>query len=238
VAWDSICAGEAAQLCGVEPAPNDACADRIEITDGVHDFTTVGATTDGNPSAVCSAFGVDQIFNDIWYNYTATCDGTLTVHTCGASFDTRIAVYEGIDCLPTADPIGCNDDAEAGTPCSGTLQSYLEVPVQCGQVYKIRVGAFAATQFGSGQLTVSCAGTPCPDTNCPDCVTSATFAPPPDGNIDAADLAFLLGEWGPNAGSCADTVTSATFAPPPDGVVDAADLAFLLGAWGSPHTCP
>jgi hypothetical protein len=68
-------------------------------------------------------------------------------------------------------------------------------------------------------------------------VTSATFAPPPDGNVDAADLAFLLGAWGPNPGSCADTVTSATFAPPPDGTVDAADLAALLGAWGTPG-CP
>ncbi len=66
-----------------------------------------------------------------------------------------------------------------------------------------------------------------------DCVTSSTFAPPPDGVVDAADLAFLLGAWGPGAG-CADTVTSSTFAPPPDGVVDAADLAALLGAWGNP----
>ena len=68
---------------------------------------------------------------------------------------------------------------------------------------------------------------------CPaDSVSSSTFQPPPDGQVDAADLAFLLGEWGDNPGSTADLVTSATFAPPPDGVVDAADLAILLGAWG------
>jgi hypothetical protein len=86
---------------------------------------------------------------------------------------------------------------------------------------------------GNFDLEISCdADDPggCPQ----DCVTTATFAPPPDGNVDAADLAFLLGEWGAAPGSCADTVTSATFAPPPDGVVDAADLAALLGAWGSP----
>ena len=69
---------------------------------------------------------------------------------------------------------------------------------------------------------------------CPgDLVSSATFQPPPDGTVDAADLAFLLGDWGVNPGSPADIVTSATFAPPPDGVVDAADLAFLLGEWGA-----
>jgi hypothetical protein len=232
IAWDGICAGEAATMCGVTAPENDDCADRIDISDGVTAFTTVGATTDGVGDPLCLSFSSDQIFNDIWYNYEATCDGTLTIHTCGASYDSRIAVYEGTTC-PTGSAIACNDDAAAG-PCSGTLQSYLEVAVECGQVYKIRVGAFSTTGFGSGNITISCAGTPCPTEPCPDCVTSATFAPPPDGNVDAADLAFLLGAWGACPGCCPDTVTSATFAPPPDGVVDAADLAFLLGAWGTP----
>jgi hypothetical protein len=65
-----------------------------------------------------------------------------------------------------------------------------------------------------------------------DLVSSATFQPPPDGVVDAADLAYLLGAWGANDDSAADIVTSATFQPPEDGVIDAADLAFLLGAWG------
>lgn len=45
-----------------------------------------------------------------------------------------------------------------------------------------------------------------------------------DSVIDAADLAVLLGAWGPNPGDPADFNS--------DGVVDAADLAPLLGAWG------
>jgi len=65
-----------------------------------------------------------------------------------------------------------------------------------------------------------------------DLVSNATFAPPGDGMIDGADLAFLLGEWGRNPGSIADMVNGATFQPPADGVVDGADLAFLLSAWG------
>jgi hypothetical protein len=69
---------------------------------------------------------------------------------------------------------------------------------------------------------------------CPaDFVTSDTFQPFGDGQVDGADLAYLLGEWGANPGSLADIVTGTTFQPPPDGVVDAADLAFLLGAWGA-----
>jgi hypothetical protein len=85
------------------------------------------------------------------------------------------------------------------------------------------VGGFWAA---GGEPVVACVG---------DFVSSATFQPPPDGQVDAADLAFLLGDWGANPGSPADMVTSVTFAPPPDGVVDAADLAVLLGAWGA---CP
>ncbi len=48
-----------------------------------------------------------------------------------------------------------------------------------------------------------------------------------DGNVDAFDLAGLLGAWGPNPGHPADFDG--------DGNVDGADLAVLLGAWGP---CP
>ena len=45
-----------------------------------------------------------------------------------------------------------------------------------------------------------------------------------DGQTDAADLALLLGAWGPNPGNPADLNN--------DGDVNAADLSLLLGAWG------
>lgn len=44
------------------------------------------------------------------------------------------------------------------------------------------------------------------------------------GTVDAADLAVLLGAWGPNPGHPADLDGNRT--------VDAADLAALLGGWG------
>ena len=46
-----------------------------------------------------------------------------------------------------------------------------------------------------------------------------------DGEVSAADLAQLLGAWGPNPGHPADFNA--------DDVVNAADLAQLLGAWGT-----
>ena len=45
-----------------------------------------------------------------------------------------------------------------------------------------------------------------------------------DGDVDAGDLAILLGSWGPNGGHPADFNG--------DGAVNAADLAVLLGTWG------
>lgn len=80
-------------------------------------------------------------------------------------------------------------------------------------------------------LIVSCT----PPANCVGDFAGPNFQPPGDGTVDAADLAFLLGQWGPNPGSDADVVNSVNFGPPPDGVVDAADLAAVLGAWGR---CP
>jgi subtilisin family serine protease len=71
---------------------------------------------------------------------------------------------------------------------------------------------------------------------CPaDVVTSSTSQPPPDGRVDAADLAYLLSQWGPGAPSLADVASSMTFVLPADGEVNAADLAILLGSWGE---CP
>jgi hypothetical protein len=49
-----------------------------------------------------------------------------------------------------------------------------------------------------------------------------------DGDVDAADLAILLGAWGPcsDPGNCPADLDG-------DGDVDAADLGAFLGDWGS-----
>ncbi len=63
-----------------------------------------------------------------------------------------------------------------------------------------------------------------------DPLNTAPLAPPTvaedldgDGTVGGADLAALLGAWGPCQGCPADLTA--------DGSVDAADLALLLGAW-------
>ena len=64
-----------------------------------------------------------------------------------------------------------------------------------------------------------------PDPGCPKDLTG-------DGEINAADLANLLGKWGPTPPPCPPFEAS-DFDQDCD--VDAADLANLLGAWGP---CP
>ena len=68
------------------------------------------------------------------------------------------------------------------------------------------------------------------------CVTGLTFGPNPpeanadlnnDGSVNAADLAIVLGAWGPCGASCCVADLDL------DGAVSAADLALLLGAWST-----
>ena len=46
-----------------------------------------------------------------------------------------------------------------------------------------------------------------------------------DGQVEAFDLAIVLGSWGPCEGCAADFNG--------DSVIDASDLAVLLGVWGA-----
>ncbi|QOI99089.1 MAG: hypothetical protein HRU70_00725 [Phycisphaeraceae bacterium] len=159
---------------GVVPPTNDTCANRSGISLGLTPFSTFGAATDGPAHNDCGAGGL--IYNDIWFNYPAQCDGLLRVSTCDSPFDSRIAVYLGSGCdnLP-ARLLACNDNADGcGTGSSVT------VPVSSGNNYTIRVGGSNPTVRGTAGLLLECIN-PCrPDFN-------------RDGFLDFFDLdAFVL----------------------------------------------
>jgi hypothetical protein len=140
--WDESCADLALASCSC----NDLCEQATPLSDGATPFTTAGAVTDGQIEAVCVTPE-----NDVWFDYTATCTGVLTVDTCtGTAFDSVLKVYDGCAC-PTIQPsLDCNDD-----DCG--LQSLVEVDgVVEGSCYKVRVGAFGAGTTGEGTLTVVC----------------------------------------------------------------------------------
>jgi len=139
---------------------NDDCANAIAVGD-VTDlaFNTSGASFDGG--------GTCQSAPNIWYCYTAPCDGIATISLCGSGYDTKMAVYDGCTCDPFPAQLSCNDDF-----CS--LQSQVSIPVTEGNSYLIEVGGYGSNS-GPGVLNISteCGSAP-PNDNCSD-VTPVTL---------------------------------------------------------------
>ncbi|MGA1632858.1 MAG: dockerin type I repeat-containing protein, partial [Phycisphaerales bacterium] len=96
------------------------------------------------------------------------------------------------------------------------LQSQVTFEAVCGQGYYIQFGAYGTTGFGSGNLSIGCAGgDPCGDPGIPGDLNG-------DGIVNAADLNILLAAWGTDS-PIADINE--------DGIVNAADLNILLANW-------
>ena len=76
--------GDTATKVAPGPVLNDLCADASPITDGATVYSTVGANTDGAGLGVACDFD-GQTYHDIWFTYTATCTGDLTLSTCNAA---------------------------------------------------------------------------------------------------------------------------------------------------------
>ncbi len=121
-------------------------------------FTTIGTTPDGPQGCLNSP--------NIWYCYTATCTGPARVSLCGSEYDTKMAVYDGVDPF-TANLIGCNDDF-----CG--LQSEITFDAAEGTIYLIELGGYGSNT-GDGIMTIECVVCdPPPNDNCED-VTPVTL---------------------------------------------------------------
>ena len=131
--------------------PNDDCANAIPVLGGSSTpFNTAGATTEGGQES-CGT-----LQSDLFYTYTATATGQLTVSACDAGIGRAIAVYDGCGCtLAPFSAIACADDG-----CS--LGPLVQVPVTAGNCYLIRVGASIIGE-GSGTLNVSLDAAPAND---------------------------------------------------------------------------
>jgi hypothetical protein len=133
------------------PPANDDCANAMVVLAGSHAFDNTLATTDGPLD--CDPFTGN---NDLWYNYTATADGTLLVSLCqDTDFDSTLSVYNGTGC-PVGAPLDCSDDdcQDPGGP------SEISISVTNGQQIKARVAGWTdgncdANPTGTGTLTIS-----------------------------------------------------------------------------------
>jgi len=128
-----------------EEETNDDCENAEPVGD-VTDlpFDTTAATFDGLGTCMSSP--------NIWYCYTATCTGFVTVSLCGSSYDTMLAVYDGCTCDPLGTELGCNDNYSCPT---GGGQSEITFAATAGNEYLIEVGG-DSTSTGQGLLSISC----------------------------------------------------------------------------------
>jgi hypothetical protein len=141
----------------------------IVATDGMYVAHTQCATTDGPAEIRGSPFD-----NDIWYAYTATCTGQLTISMCGSalSYDAFLAAYAHIDSgdrkvctCPNpatsnvdlwANEAGSDEDCHAGFIGPG----YLSERVEKGDCILVRLGGYGAAS-GDSSLTITCEQATC-----------------------------------------------------------------------------
>ena len=131
--------------CTEQAASEDDCVNAKPIGD-VKDlpFDTSKSTFDGPGLCLESP--------NIWYCYTATCTGDVTVSLLGSGYDTMLAVYKGCECYPAQnDLIGCNDDFGAA------YQSQVTFAAVAGNQYLIEIGGYGS-ETGQGVLNIICEG--------------------------------------------------------------------------------
>jgi hypothetical protein len=168
---------------GSDDCLNAAANDAISGT-GTFPVDTTVATDGGTPSPSCTA-----CHKDVWFQYTATGNGTVTVSACGSTTsDTVIAVWSGAGC-PTGTSLACNDDS-----CG--LVSSVNFAVTSGSIYMIECGHFGATAGTTWAINVTLSTTPAND----DC--AAPQALPGPGTYSFNLTAATTGTQGQTTGGC------------------------------------
>ncbi|QDV07970.1 hypothetical protein Poly30_35060 [Planctomycetes bacterium Poly30] len=163
---------------------NDTCLSPDTATVGTITYDNTMATSSGfNGGGSCST-GANSNNQDLFYTFTPADGGTYQIDTQGSTFDTKLSVHDGSDCMATC--LAYDDDGGSG------LQSLITLELNAGQTVLIQAGAFSSNS-GMGMLNIAQTGTFC-DT--PDGLESntdcATAAPLVDGtytglNVSDAD---------------------------------------------------
>jgi hypothetical protein len=96
-------------------------------------------TTTFDQANACEGDGDEG--NTVWYRYRATSTVDLALDTFGSTYDTTITVFAApggfIDCDDDADDIDTNPQDP-----NNDVASYLQVHLQGGHTYAIRVGSY------------------------------------------------------------------------------------------------
>ncbi|MEC9476521.1 MAG: hypothetical protein VX764_05720 [Planctomycetota bacterium] len=158
--WSAADQGVGTMTIGFAPAGDEPC-DAVEAFDGTTIVDNNNASDSTVPSgadaeSLCTGTFLGQFNQDMWYSYTATCDGTLRIDTCDeAGFDTDLALYD-VDCASVDQPIACSGDSSAlPGPCQ-SFYSGIEIATTTGSTYLIRVGGWNDAAFGTVEMHIEC----------------------------------------------------------------------------------
>jgi hypothetical protein len=179
---------ELARGCSADPPiPNDFCHEAEPLEGGVLEPLIVPFDLSGGEEYAEATFdcliptaGLENMQNDIWYDWEAPCDGTVWIETydpspsAGEQPDTIFIVYEGCDC-PVSDlgVVAMSGSCERGSGPG----SCARVDARAEQCYKIRLGGDAGGT-PAGNLFV--------EADCPVCPPGpVSFLDPVEGTVDA-----------------------------------------------------
>ncbi|MBN2314928.1 MAG: hypothetical protein JXM79_13435, partial [Sedimentisphaerales bacterium] len=131
-------------------ATNNDCEDAQATSEGESIyFDTRGADFDGP--------GGCNYGPNVWFCYTASCTGEVTITLFDAHYDTVLAVYNGCDCdITTSDRVACNDDYD-----ETSWHSRVTFDAVAGNKYLIEIGGYQ-NYTGDGNMIIRCAGEPGP----------------------------------------------------------------------------
>jgi len=120
---------------------------------GGHPFDTTNLTTSGHELGTgCDVGSRNQFSSDGWIQWPVPGDGVYLFDTNGTTWDTQIAIYDGVDCF--APCLASDDDSGIGR------RSAVQVPLVVDQKILIQIGGYNGAK-GPGHLQITRLGSPC-----------------------------------------------------------------------------
>ncbi len=137
----------------------DTCQTALPFLDGPNAFDSTGSTDSGHPHPeewLCSDTGLNWTTDrpDLWGQYTPPGPGFVDISMCDPdSFDTSIAIYEGVTC-GSMTQIACNGDGPFQTGCQNWYSSISGLEVDGTENLFIRIAGFQG-EVGPGTCTIT-----------------------------------------------------------------------------------